>query len=83
MAQRVRDSFLDLERHRQLLEENVDKLRKLLQHWQMWEAEYEGFKEEILAAKPTPNRKQLVSLGRTYEGDLVTKKEVEELLGPD
>ncbi len=43
----VKDSFLDLERRRRQLEENVAKLRGLLQHWQTWEAEYEGFKEEI------------------------------------
>ena len=83
MAQKVRDSFLDLERHRQLLEENVEKLRKSLRHWQTWEAEYEGLKEEILAAKPTPNRKQLVALAHEYVGELVKTKEVEELLGPE
>ena len=43
----VNDSFVDLERHRLRLEENVSKLRKSLQHWQTWEAEYEGMKEEI------------------------------------
>lgn len=45
----LKDSFVDLERHRLRLEENVSKLRKSLQHWQTWEAEYEGLKEEILA----------------------------------
>lgn len=81
MAQTVKDSFLDLERHRQLLEENIEKLRKSLRHWQTWLAECEGLKEEILAVKPLPNRQQLVSICREYEGELVTKKEVEELLG--
>ena len=42
-----KDSFVDLERHRLRLEENVAKLQKSLQHWQTWEAEYEGMKEEI------------------------------------
>ena len=46
-ALQVKDSFVDLERHRLRLEENVSKLRKSLQHWQTWEAEYEGMKEEI------------------------------------
>jgi unconventional prefoldin RPB5 interactor 1 len=81
MAQNVRDSFLDLEKHRQLLEENIEKLRKSLRHWQLWEAEYEGLKEEILAADPTPNRKQLVALAHEYEGELVSRKEVDEILG--
>lgn len=83
MARTMRDSFLDLERYRQLLEENIEKLRKSLRHWQLWEAEYEGLKEEILAAEPTPNRAQLVIIARQYQGDLVNEKEVEEILGPE
>ncbi len=43
----VKDSFVDLERHRLWLEESVSKLRKSLQYWHTWEAEYEGMKEEI------------------------------------
>merc|ERR1712093_682847 len=81
MAQGVKDSFLDLERHRQLLEENIEKLRKSLLHWQIWEAEYEGLKEEILAAKTTPDREELLAIGRDYEGELVTQKELEDILG--
>jgi len=81
MAQALKDSFLDLERHRQLLEQNIEKLRKSLRHWQLWEAEYEGLKEEILAVKPTPNQEQLSAICREYEGELVTRKEVQEILG--
>ncbi|KAH6720780.1 Prefoldin subunit-domain-containing protein [Leptodontidium sp. MPI-SDFR-AT-0119] len=81
MAQAVKDSFLDLERHRQLLEENIEKLRKSLLHWQIWEAEYEGLKEEILAARSTPTRAELLAIGRDYEGELVTQKELEDILG--
>lgn len=44
----VRDSFVDLERHRLQLEENVAKLQASLQHWQAWEIEYEGMKEDLL-----------------------------------
>ena len=45
---KVRDSLVDLERYRLQLEENVEKLRASLHHWQTWEIEYEGMKEEIL-----------------------------------
>ena len=45
----VRDSFVDLERHRLQLERNVSKLRASLRHWQQWELEYEGMKEDVLA----------------------------------
>ena len=83
MAQPLKDSFLDLEKHRQLLEANIEKLKQSLRHWQTWEAEYEGLKEEILAAEPPPNRVQLVAIGQSYEGQLVTQKEVKDILGSD
>jgi unconventional prefoldin RPB5 interactor 1 len=81
MAQIVKDSFLDIERHRQLLEKNIEKLRKSLRHWQTWEAEYEGLKEEILGRVPPPNREQLIELARNYEGELVNQKEINDILG--
>ncbi|EPE30242.1 hypothetical protein GLAREA_12965 [Glarea lozoyensis ATCC 20868] len=80
MSQAIKDSFLDLERHRQLLEDNVEKLRKSLRHWQMWEAEYEGLKEEILSAEPTTDE-ELLQIGNNYGGELVTRKEINEILG--
>ena len=42
-------NFTELESQRVRLEENVAGLRKSLQYWQTWEAEYEGLKEEIIA----------------------------------
>lgn len=56
----AKDSFLDLERRRLQLEENVAKLRVLMQHWQTWEAEYEGLKEEIVASKSGPGAQSMV-----------------------
>ena len=43
----TKDSLAELERYRLQLEETVAKLRNSLRHWQTWEAEYEGMKEEI------------------------------------
>ena len=45
---KVRDSLADLEKYRRQLEINVAKLQASLHHWQTWEIEYEGMKEEIL-----------------------------------
>lgn len=81
MAHVVKDSFLDLERHRQLLETNIGKLRKLLQHWQSWEAEYEGLKEEILALGRSPTHEQLVAVGSNLDSKLLTQAEIEDILG--
>lgn len=41
------DPTSNLERLRLQLEENVAKLQAAFKHWQTWEAEYEGLKEEI------------------------------------
>ncbi len=60
MAGTVRDSFADLEQHRLQLEQNVNKLRASLQHWQAWEIEYEGMKEDILELANNPSQTDLV-----------------------
>lgn len=60
MESATRDPLVDLERHRLRLEENVAKLRKSLQHWQTWELEYEGLKEEIQRFKGQPTTEDIV-----------------------
>lgn len=54
------ESIVDLERHRLQLEENISKLKKSLQYWQTWEAEYEGLKEEISGLGNGHTHEQLV-----------------------
>lgn len=49
VAQTTSDSIVGLERTRLRLDQDVHKLQVSLLHWQTWEAEYEGFKEEIQA----------------------------------
>ena len=49
VAQTTSDSIVGLERTRLRLDQQVHKLQESLLHWQTWEAEYEGFKEEIQA----------------------------------
>jgi unconventional prefoldin RPB5 interactor 1 len=43
----IKDSFLDLERHRLHLEQNVAKIEKALAHWRRCDAEYEVLREQI------------------------------------
>lgn len=50
----------DIEQVRARLEENVAKSQRLLQHWQTWEAEYEGFREALFDLKDAP-QPELVS----------------------
>ncbi|MCJ1354811.1 MAG: hypothetical protein MMC33_004801 [Icmadophila ericetorum] len=71
----VRDSFVDLEFHRMKLEENMAQLQKSLKLWQTWEAEYEGFKEEILTLGSNPKWQDLDSAGKEY-GDFQEIKDL-------
>ncbi|WYZ44060.1 hypothetical protein EsH8_VII_000496 [Colletotrichum jinshuiense] len=77
----VRDSFLDLEKHRLQLEENIAKLQKALQHWRQWDAEYESLKEEIESVPQPASREDLARIRRDFEGDVVDKKEINDLFG--
>ena len=72
-------TLIDLERHRQLLETQVSQLRKALQTWQLWSAEYEGLKEEILA-KPDPTTEDLLEIGRDFNGEALTLVEIDDIL---
>lgn len=76
----ARDSLIDLEKHRLLLEDNINQLRTALQHWQTWDAEYETLKEEVEAASD-PSPAELETIREGYEGELVTKKEIGEIFG--
>lgn len=56
------DTLLDIEKNRLQLEESLIKLRQSLQHWQTWEAEYTGLKEEILRIGDDPSQIEIVSI---------------------
>lgn len=60
MASSGEDGFTDVEHLRKQLAETVAKLQRSLQTWQIWEAEYEGLKEEILAFDGEPTTEDLV-----------------------
>ncbi|KAK3678619.1 hypothetical protein LTR78_001917 [Recurvomyces mirabilis] len=72
-----------LEQQRQALEESLQKLRQSLKHWQTFEAEYEGLKEELEAAEPPVDADALTKIAKTYDGRLVDEEVVRELSGLD
>ncbi|KAL6716487.1 hypothetical protein ACLMJK_006054 [Lecanora helva] len=76
MAQNVKDSFIDLERHRISLEQNVAKLRKSLQHWQEWEIEYESMREDILNLSDDPDSNDLEQLATNIEEPTVPGQDI-------
>jgi len=72
-----------VEEQRAQLEENVAKVRKALQHWRQWDAEYEGLKEALLSGPSNAGEKELVTLSREFGGQLVDEKEIRDLTGLD
>ena len=78
-----RDSFTDLERRRVQLEDNLAELTQLLHHWQTWEAEYEGLKEELSALSKEHTSDNLTRVGTEFGGSLLTENEINGLLVDD
>ncbi|KAL9116483.1 MAG: hypothetical protein Q9187_006992 [Circinaria calcarea] len=76
----IKDSFIDLERHRKRFEANVAELRKSLQYWQTWEAEYEGLREQIQGLGDEPSAQELEDEGKEFGGVLLNEKEIKGLL---
>ncbi|KAK4141829.1 Prefoldin subunit-domain-containing protein [Dichotomopilus funicola] len=78
----TKDHLSDLDRHVQLLEDKVNKLRASLTHWQQWYLEYSSLKEDIeqLPRDPVP-LEQLRRLRRDFDSPLLTQKELYEIMG--
>lgn len=74
-------NLADLERQRRELEDNVRKLQQSLYHWRLWEAEYDGLKEELASLREDATRDELLDKGREFGGSVVTEDEVRDLLG--
>ncbi|KAI9815966.1 MAG: hypothetical protein M1827_001958 [Pycnora praestabilis] len=81
MAVNVKDSFIELEHQRLRLEQNVAKLQKSLQHWQTWEAEYEGLKEELIDVNGNESRAEMLVIGKDFGNTLVDEEEIKTLFG--
>lgn len=77
----VKDNLLSLEKHRLQLEENVTQLKKALQHWQTWDAEYEALKEEVEALPESCSPDELRRIHGEFDGELLVGKEIDEVFG--
>ncbi|KAI0137649.1 Prefoldin subunit-domain-containing protein [Hypoxylon sp. NC0597] len=78
----TKDSFLDLERHRQKLEENVKKLSKALDHWKQWKEEYEELRANVESLPPSAEKEDRRRVREKFEGELLDEKELVTLFGP-
>ncbi|KAK8003559.1 zinc finger transcription factor 1 [Apiospora arundinis] len=71
-------SFIDVERHRKTLEQNLVKLEEALDEWRQWKSEYESLKKEVSRCTDSPS---LTSTREAYHGDLVNEKELLDIFG--
>ncbi|KAI5927328.1 Prefoldin subunit-domain-containing protein [Camillea tinctor] len=78
----VKDSFIDLERHRQKLEEHVDKLIIVLDEYRQWKEEYGTLKADVKALPSSATRIDLTRTREDYEGELLKEKDLIEIFGP-
>lgn len=81
MAAQVKDHFIDLERHRRQLEENVARLQTALQHWRLCDSEYEELKEAVESNPGTLGPEQLKQIREGFKGEVINDREVDQLFG--
>ncbi|KAI1655356.1 Prefoldin subunit-domain-containing protein [Daldinia decipiens] len=79
----AKDSFLDLERHRQKLEENVTRLSNALGHWKQWKKEYEALRVDVKSLPSAASRKELRNTREKFKGELLNEKELVDVFGRD
>ncbi|KAG6317928.1 hypothetical protein E4U22_005784, partial [Claviceps purpurea] len=75
------NSFIALEKHRLQLEENVEQLKKALQHWRTWDAEYEALKEEVEAISDSCKPDDLCKIRAEFDGELLIAREMDGIFG--
>nr|OQO22196.1 hypothetical protein B0A51_10860 [Rachicladosporium sp. CCFEE 5018] len=72
----------EIEAKRQELETNMQDIRKSLKHWQSWDAQYEGLKEELLDLDSEDlDATTVETVTKDCQGDLLTEKEILALVG--
>ncbi|KFG78432.1 hypothetical protein MANI_012142 [Metarhizium anisopliae] len=77
----VNDSFISVEKRRLQLEENIGQLKKTLQYWQTWDAEYEALKEEVEAVEEPYTSDDLRHIHDEFDGELLVGREINEVFG--
>ena len=80
MEKEVHQNLAQVEQARQKLEDQISKLRKSLQYWQTWEAEYDGFKGELETLDQASTSEDIIELASNFGGTTITEKEIKELL---
>jgi unconventional prefoldin RPB5 interactor 1 len=73
--------LVQIEKQRQELEGRVSQLQKSLQHWQTWEIEYDGLREEIASLPPDCTRNEIYEVAKDFGAKLIDNDELETIIG--
>lgn len=73
----------EVETQRAALENYMGKLQKSLKHWQTWETEYQGLRDEIDVLPVDCKENDLLALATDLGCEVITEKELVELFGFD
>ncbi|KAL9111460.1 MAG: hypothetical protein Q9227_004138 [Pyrenula ochraceoflavens] len=63
------------------LEESISKLKGSLRHWQTWEIEYEGLKEEISLLGEDPSSDDMLNCARDFGAETLNDEEIRSVIG--
>lgn len=77
------NNITNLERQRLQLEQQLTDLQHSIYQWRIWNAEYDGLKEEISLLDETGTSDDIVRIGKEFNGTVVTEDEVRLLLGEE
>ncbi|EER28228.1 hypothetical protein CPC735_061010 [Coccidioides posadasii C735 delta SOWgp] len=75
------DILSSLERQRVELEHQISDLQQSLYKWRVWDAEFDGLKEELSALDDNSSKEDILCTAKDYGGLLVTENEIKNLLG--
>ncbi|KAF3483872.1 uncharacterized protein GIQ15_03196 [Arthroderma uncinatum] len=75
------EALTGLEQKRLQLEKQITDLQSSIYHWRLWNAEYDGLKEELSSLPEDSTREDILQIGINFGGSQVTEKEVRVLLG--
>ncbi|EEP77655.1 predicted protein [Uncinocarpus reesii 1704] len=75
------DLLSNLERQRLQLEQQISELQRSVYNWRLWDAEYDGLREELDALGDSSTKDDILRTTNEFGGSLVTEDEIRNLLG--
>ncbi|KAI5865798.1 Prefoldin subunit-domain-containing protein [Durotheca rogersii] len=79
----IKDSFVNLENHRQKLQDTAERLSTALAQWKRWKGEYEALRSDVKSVPSSSRRQDLKKVRESFKGELLNEKELVDIFGRD